>query len=335
MQNNKFLFFRDQIPDEYGQQFYIAAEKAMLNFQREFIFMKILGYTEKDYRHILEFVYNDHPELFYCYPLKSVIKIELFQVKVTLGYIDNNAEAQRKARELNNTVESIVREIFPHGYETVDDLVREKGIFDWITKKVTYDQISLDSLKPDRSNMSDAWNAYGTLVKRTAVCHGISLAFKLLCDRVNLPSIVVLGDAGGRHAWNIVKIHDRFYHIDCTWGLKTSIDMKNPMKKYQYLNVPDLVMFRDHKPEVDYLPKCKSLRYNPYKQRNLCVTNEEELCLLAEMMFRKGNRRFAIMCINGSPEQSLLQELCLKIRNKIGSDFTYYRSNSYVAFVWE
>ena len=87
MQNHKFLFFRDQIPNEYAQQFYIKAETAMLNFQREFVFMKILGYEEKDYRHILEYVYNDHPELFYCYPLKSVIKIELFCVRVTLGYI--------------------------------------------------------------------------------------------------------------------------------------------------------------------------------------------------------------------------------------------------------
>lgn len=333
MQNNKFLFFRDQIPDESGQQFYITAEKAMLGFQREFTFMKILGYTEKDYRYILEYVYNDHPELFYCFPLRSVIKIESFQVKVTLGYIYNQAETQRRSRELNDTVASIVRELFPMGYEAVDDLVREKIIFDWITRKVTYDQVSLDILKPDLSNLSDAWNAYGTLVKRTAVCHGIALAFKLLCDQVNLPSIVVLGNVGERHAWNIVKIHGRFYHIDCTWGLKASIDMKNPMKKYQYLNVPDLVMFRDHQPEADYLPQCKSLRYNPYRQRNLCVTNEEELRCLAEVMFQKGNSRFAIMCINGAPDMSVLAKLCQEMANKIDISFTYHRSNSYVAFV--
>ena len=53
---------------------------------------------------------------------------------------------------------------------------------------------------------------------REAVCAGTACAFKLLCNRVGLPSIVVLGKIpAGRHAWNLVRVNGKLYHVDCTW----------------------------------------------------------------------------------------------------------------------
>ena len=50
------------------------------------------------------------------------------------------------------------------------------------------------------------------------VCEGYSEAFKLICDRENIPCICVVGDAGGAHKWNYVQMEDgQWYGVDVTW----------------------------------------------------------------------------------------------------------------------
>lgn len=70
---------------------------------------------------------------------------------------------------------------------------------------------------------ADAFNAYGALVEKTAVCEGYSYASKLIFDMVGIPACVVTGrvpSAGGgteSHMWNAVKIAGSWYHTDLTW----------------------------------------------------------------------------------------------------------------------
>ncbi len=51
------------------------------------------------------------------------------------------------------------------------------------------------------------------------VCEGYAEAFKLLCDKVGIPCIGVVGDASGEaHKWNYVKMEDgKWYGMDLTW----------------------------------------------------------------------------------------------------------------------
>lgn len=147
-------------------------------------------------------------------------------------------------------------------------------IFDRLTSQVVYD---FDSLSKSDLPDVDAWSAYGALVQKKAICHGISCAFKLLCDQVDIPCIVILGDASGRHAWNLVRIQCRFSHVDCTWLLRSSIDMTIPYARYRYFNVPDWVIKRTRTVEVPYLPKCTSLRFNPFHMQGLCASTCEDV----------------------------------------------------------
>lgn len=59
----------------------------------------------------------------------------------------------------------------------------------------------------------------GVFVNGQAVCEGYAEAFKLLCDRENIPCIIVVGTGnGGGHEWNYVQMENGFwYGMDVTW----------------------------------------------------------------------------------------------------------------------
>ena len=61
--------------------------------------------------------------------------------------------------------------------------------------------------------------AAGALCDKSAVCQGYAAAFSMLCRRVGIKSIVVTGTAirnGDDHAWNLVLIDGKIYHVDTT-----------------------------------------------------------------------------------------------------------------------
>ncbi|MBQ8961483.1 MAG: hypothetical protein IJ071_09795 [Ruminococcus sp.] len=65
-------------------------------------------------------------------------------------------------------------------------------------------------------------SAVGAIVEPGAVCEGYSKAFKLICDELGIPCIVVVGnfedDGLTAHMWNYVKMDDdKWYAMDVTW----------------------------------------------------------------------------------------------------------------------
>jgi len=167
---------------------------------------------------------------------------------------------------------------------------------------------------------------------KTAVCQGIANAFKMLCDRVNIPSLVVLGDAGGRHAWNIVRIEGRFYQVDCTWILKNSINLTIPYKRYQYLNITDEIIGQNHTPDDHFLPKCSSLRSNPYRIKGFCCKDTPELYDLALKHAINGEKRFAFLCLSGVPEEDERMALANRMANAVGGMIKFYFDKYYIGF---
>lgn len=69
------------------------------------------------------------------------------------------------------------------------------------------------------------YDSYGPLVAGYGVCSGYAKAFKLLCDRENIPCVLVSGisyDNEGKkttHMWNLVRMKDgKWYCVDTTWA---------------------------------------------------------------------------------------------------------------------
>ena len=69
-------------------------------------------------------------------------------------------------------------------------------------------------------NVAMAHQPTGVFLNGKAVCEGYAEAFKLICDRENIPCILVVGTGnGGAHKWNYVKMEDgKWYGVDATWA---------------------------------------------------------------------------------------------------------------------
>lgn len=76
---------------------------------------------------------------------------------------------------------------------------------------------------------------------KSAVCEGYSKVMQLMMNRYGIENIYVTGDAGGAHAWNMVRMDDgKYYWLDATWD-----DQKDEIFQHQYFLVGNND-FEDH-----------------------------------------------------------------------------------------
>jgi hypothetical protein len=115
------------------------------------------------------------------------------------------------------------------------DVQKERAIHDWVVRNVAYGQ--------SPGNIS--YTAYGALTEKKAVCEGYVLLMHRLLTDAGITSRIVEGKAGGgAHAWNLVKLDGRWYHLDATWDDPTPD--RGDQVSYFYFNVTDSLLARDH-----------------------------------------------------------------------------------------
>ncbi len=99
---------------------------------------------------------------------------------------------------------------------------RLEYIHDYLTDTITYDSNALKASNNKSSTLAEqwgyAWEAYGALIKQSSVCEGYAKAFKLACDKLDIPCQLVSGYAGESHMWNVVQMEDgKWYAVDVTF----------------------------------------------------------------------------------------------------------------------
>ena len=115
--------------------------------------------------------------------------------------------------------------------------------------------------------VSQAHTAYGLLVDGDAVvCEGYAKAFKVLCDAVGLPCMLIAGESVqsgqftgiSNHMWNAVCLDGKWYSVDLTWNdlaptpadLPTGMEFEVAQYRYFLDNAPflDGNAAQDHRP---------------------------------------------------------------------------------------
>ena len=99
----------------------------------------------------------------------------------------------------------------------------ELAINQYLCDTIIYDEGALANAEENDfmyvdPTFNDSFTAYGALINGKCVCSGYAAAFKLLCDKAGLESIVVTGilDGGLSHAWNKIKLEDEWQIVDVT-----------------------------------------------------------------------------------------------------------------------
>ncbi len=92
------------------------------------------------------------------------------------------------------------------------DLEKALILHDRLALHCSYDYENLQNNSLPRS----ARNAYGVIVLKTGVCMGYAIAYDYLLEQVGIKSLYCSSDVLN-HAWNIIYINDKPYHVDVTW----------------------------------------------------------------------------------------------------------------------
>lgn len=201
----------------------------------------------------------------------------------------------QEIKKINRDIRSVINKVSVKAETLLDNEFRlEKYLHDSVVKSVAYDYESLKK--------TDCFNAHsivGAFLDKKAVCEGIAKAFKLLCNEYSIKCIVVLGQAdpnrdysgGAYHAWNLVKINNKSYHVDVTWD--NMYDKGFEHISYDYFNLTTDDILKDHRP-FGTLPLCDATDLNYFSHTDSMVSSYNELTNLIRLRMDRSSIMFKI-----------------------------------------
>lgn len=143
--------------------------------------------------------------------------------------------------------------------DKMDDAGKEYAIYRYLTSKMKNDT-GLLTVIPVSS--ADSGNPYGVLKYHTAVCVGYATTFRLLMQMMNIECMVV-HSSDLTHSWNLVKLDDEWYHVDCY--------MDSDSGNGKSFNMNDDMFTESHTWNRDFFPAATGLKHNP------AISGAEEL----------------------------------------------------------
>ncbi len=238
---------------------------ALLNFEPAISMHAGMGKPfEIDIEEVIAAVIFDNPVFFYVNRERIMIRQSPMYIQVVFNYDYRRDEAERLWAQVQQKIESFVAaKIKPE----MSPLAKQLEIHRYVT--------AIKGAKPPYDK--DCFSAIGAFINNNCVCEGYSKAYKLLCDRVGIASIIVLGDGvapdgtSERHAWNITRINGVTAHTDATWNARYGVS------NYDYFNLTDAEISADHRFEKGKYPQCLPNKINYFYKNGLIASNKSEL----------------------------------------------------------
>ena len=176
---------------------------------------------------------------------------------------------KKKIKEMKIALESRISRLVRQA-EGMAPEEKEKYVHDFICSNVTYDK-----LKKQYSH-----EIIGPLQQGIGVCEGIAKTVKILCDRMGLECLIAISESAPdrgiryRHAWNLVRLKNTWYHLDATFDNSLG---RYGQKRFDYFNLDDKMIFKDHQPLVYKVPACTDGGRFYYKENRLSLTKLEDV----------------------------------------------------------
>lgn len=282
---NKYLY--NQL-DEYSKIIYNAMETNKENMKTGNYeinlgteFSKLLSQENGEkllgdcYQSAIEAYTYDNPDVFYIDFSKLYLNIET----TTRG----SKKTYRVFINTGNNTDYLTSEFTSK--ERIDAALSEiekiKSYFVSNKRETTYQNIKLvhdyliDSIEYDQSiSLSNIYDLYGALINKKCVCEGYAKAFKYLMDAMDIPCVIVTGEATNsegtteNHAWNYVQLNGNWYAIDCTWDdpILVGSGYLSNFSKYKYFLKGESVFYNTHVPNGQFTEGGKVFEYPSLSQ---------------------------------------------------------------------
>ena len=254
------------------QAVYHAMQQCLLSLADEWQMPRVSG----------EALYNiffqlrlDHPEIFWATGFKYRYYENSENLIFLPEYLFEKAKIREHQKAMASRVEKLVRPA-----KSMSELEKEKYVHDFICQNVRYDKLK----------KSYSHEIIGPLGQGVGVCEGIAKSVKVLLDALGVWNVIAICGNNPekgiryRHTWNIVKIGGTYYHLDATFDNS----LGDEEIRYDYFNLDDKNIFRDHEPLIAPAPSCTDGGHFYYKEKKLSFTKVEDVYKRSLQAAKKG-----------------------------------------------
>ena len=230
-----------------------------------------------DLKKVFSAALGDNPSVIYFNKTKFEVEESGLEKKLFFTGIYSKPQAEKMNSSLDEAANKIVKYVKMVSNDEYSLLI---NIYEFFQKKIRYDKEELQANSRGISNNPDSHNAYGALVNRLAVCDGFSSAFSLIAQKLGFECMLVVGrstylTALQEHAWNIIKVKNKFYHLDITWDTRKYNEFDE--YSYAYFAVTDEEIANDHAWDKTTTPICLSNDLSYYLKNGIYANNAEQL----------------------------------------------------------
>ena len=274
--NNPNQYYMSLLTQEQSLVYSIILD-GIRNFKDE---ISIPPISRVEMSKIWEYIMLDNPLIFYTRDYVQMVNPQEMVKAVSPTY---ELSKQTAKEHLNEIIKHMLKFSSIGGKNQIE---KELFIHDQCTSKLTY----------DASIGSNAYTILGPILNKAAVCEGISKYAKLAFDYVGMKSLVVTGelkkptpDTPEGHAWNIVEVGNKPYHLDITLNLT----IMGKMKRYDYFNLSDKNIKKDHV-ILSNVPVCSTEGKDYYSEALLVMNSFEMLSRHIANCLKKGKKSILI-----------------------------------------
>ncbi|MCR5214666.1 MAG: hypothetical protein K6E10_09630 [Eubacterium sp.] len=287
MINSKYKYYRQILKRQNEIEIYNHILDGLSNYNKNiFIEKSLIDSQTTSLTDILDYVFLDNPGMFFVDTSITWFTYGQDEVEITFIFHYENEEIIKLENKINNIVRSIIK--IGEQANLSSKYEWELYLHDFLADKVDYEKGDLSYHK--------VHSVIGPLLFNRSVCEGYAKAFKLLCDAVNLPCIILHGIADDKktsenHAWNMVRIDKKYYHVDTTWD---SCNKNNGHVNHKLLNVTDYDIGKDHIWDRKMVPQCNSQFHNYYVMNKSYFKNTNQGAAYINSMLGKGIKNISL-----------------------------------------
>ena len=161
-------------------------------------------------------------------------------------YYDNTLSSdayQRRVKETNAAIEALVAKT-----KGMNDFEKALYVHDYIILNCEYDLDLLNLIKADGTLdgevYSERYTEYSVLVNGTGICGSYALAYRAVMNACGVECLY-LSSKAMNHAWNMIKLDGKWYHVDCCWDDPTP-DRYGEARRTYFLRTDDEIMELNH-----------------------------------------------------------------------------------------
>jgi len=286
-----------------------------------------------DLMKIIQTVLGDNPSVIYFDKTQIETEVSVFYKRINLTTIHSKSQIKKMSAALDEKANRIISSVIKTSCN--DEYSLLTSLYNSLQKNIQYDTEEFNAILRGKSKILASHNAYGAIMNRTAVCDGYSSAFALLAQKLGFECTIANGRSAYlsrpsvNHAWNIIKLQGKFYHMDITWDAAAYNEFGE--YSYDYFALNDEEIANDHDWDKATTPACLSSDYSYYLKNGLYATNRAQLNTIIKAY---GNKQADVLRIKLSSNIPLPKKAGEYLAQKVIDEIVKYTKCADINYGW-